>query len=113
MRAWRLVLLAWNGLHRTPLRFALAAFGVIIASAALVSMVAFALGVQERAEAPFKTLGLLDVIQVSPKKEQDQVSAVLDDDAVKRIAALPGVALASPTSACAGSRSPTARRPRP
>ena len=101
MRAWRLALLAWNGLRRTPLRFSLAALGVVIASAALVSMVAFALGVQVRAEAPFKTLGLLDVIQVTPKKEQAQKDqapgdAVLDDDAVNRIAALPGVAAASP-----------------
>ena len=57
MRAWRLALLAWNGLRRTPLRFTLAALGVVIAAGALVSMVAFALGVQEPAEAPFKRSG--------------------------------------------------------
>jgi putative ABC transport system permease protein len=97
MRAWRLILLAWNGLRRTPLRFALTVLGVTIATGALVSMVAFALGVQERAETPFRTLGLLDVIHVSPRKADDSAqSPALDDDALTRVQSLPGVVVVCP-----------------
>jgi len=103
MRIWRIILLGLSGLRRTPVRFALTALGVTVASGALVSMVAFALGVQERAEAPFRALGLLDVIQVSPKKGRGPGDApVLDDDALKRMESLPGVAVACPDLHVAG-----------
>lgn len=97
MRTWHFILLAWNGLRRTPFRFGLTVLGVTIASGALVSMVAFALGVQQRAEAPFRALGLLDVIQVSPKNDGKTAGApALDDAAVARIKSLPGVVVACP-----------------
>ncbi len=97
MRIWKIVLLALGSLRRTPLRAALTSLGVTIASGALVSMVAFALGIQEQAETPFKTLGLLNVIQVSSKNDEASDDApVLDDDALKRMESLPGVLVASP-----------------
>ena len=103
MRIWSIILLALGGLRRTPLRVALTALGVTIASGALISMVAFALGIQERAEIPFKTLGLLDIIQVSPKKgEATDDAPMLDDDALEEMESLPGVAVACPDFRAAG-----------
>ena len=97
MRMWRVVLLALSGLRRTRLRVALTALGVTIGSAALVSMVAFALGVQEQAEAPFKMLGLVNVIRISPKEAEDgEDPPLLNDEALARIEALPGVEVAYP-----------------
>lgn len=97
MRMWRIVLLALGGLRRAPLRVCLTTLGVMVASSALVAMVAFALGIQEQAETPFKTLGLINLIRVSPKTGKDAPdAAVLDDDALERMEALPGVEMAYP-----------------
>ena len=68
MRVWKIVLLALGGLRRTPLRVTLTALGVAIACAALVSMVAFALGLQRQIETPMKLLSLLNDIHVFPKE---------------------------------------------
>jgi len=75
----------------------LTALGVTIASGALVSMVGFALGVQKQAETPFKMLGLVNNIEVRPKEADDSENVpVLDDAALERMEAIPGVALAYP-----------------
>ena len=97
MRIWRIVCLALGGLRRRPLRVALTCLGVTIASGALVSMVAFALGLQSQAEAPFEKLGLLSNIEVRPGKGSDSDdSSALNDAALERMAAIPRVALAYP-----------------
>jgi putative ABC transport system permease protein len=121
MRFWRIIRLALEGLRRTPLRFTLTALGVMIATGALVSMVAFAKGVQARAETPFKLLGLFNNIEVSSKisrdrdrrgrdeeeqeeekreiegeSEPDELPRVLDDDAIAEIERIPEVDLAYP-----------------
>jgi putative ABC transport system permease protein len=98
MRYWELMCLALGGIRRTPLRVTLTAFGVTIATGALVSMVGFALGVQARVEEPFQKLELLNRIDVSVKKsaEGEPPPPVLDDAAVQRIAALSGVVVAYP-----------------
>jgi len=97
MRTWRIILLAIGSLRRTPLRVGLTALGVAIGSSALVSMVAFALGVQRQAETPFRALGLVNVIRVSPKRDKDAGRGpALDDAALQRIEALPGVEAAYP-----------------
>jgi hypothetical protein len=91
---------------------ALTALGVTIATGSLVCMVAFALGIQARVEEPFQKSELLNRIDVSPKgtfrgvgprnnearssKGNSETSAVLDNDALSRIQALSGVALAYP-----------------
>ena len=95
MRALRIAGLALEGLRRTPLRTALTALGVTIASGALVMLVAFALGLQRQVETPFRMLALLNNIQVTPK-EGDTSSPPLDDAALARMAQLPGVAAAYP-----------------
>ena len=97
MRVWQLILLALGGLRRTPLRVTLTALGVAIASAVLVSMMAFALGLQRQVEAPVKLLALLNDIRVSPKESvAGKDPAALDDAAVERLAHLPGVVTAFP-----------------
>jgi putative ABC transport system permease protein len=97
MRTWRMICLALGGLRRTPLRVALTCLGVTIACGALVSMVGFALGFQLQAETPFEKLGLLNNIEVSlPKDEPSDDPPLLDDQALDRMGALPGVTLAYP-----------------
>jgi len=97
MRFWRIVLLALGGLRRSPLRVSLTALGVMIGSSALVSMVALALGIQQQAETPFRALGLVNVIRVKPEKDKAAAPGpVLDDAALARMEALPGVEVAYP-----------------
>lgn len=97
MRTLWIVRLALGGLRRTPLRVALTSLGVAIASGALVSMVAFALGIQKQAETPFKKLGLLNNIDVTPKRGDDaEAEPMLDETALEKMQAIPGVALAYP-----------------
>lgn len=107
MRAWELIRLALSGVRRTPLRVSLTALGIAIASGALVSMVAFALGFQEQMEAPLRKLELLNRIQVRAKtrlptregpgeQPPPEGFAALDDAALRRFAAIPGVTAAFP-----------------
>ena len=96
MRAWHIALLSLAGLRRTPLRVAITALGVAIASAALVSMMAFAVGLQQQLETPLRLLSLLNDINVSPKEGKEGRSPPLDDAAVERLGRLPGVAAAFP-----------------
>ncbi len=95
MRSVRIIGLALEGLRRTPLRTTLTALGVMIASAALAMLVAFALGLQRQVEIPFRMLALLNNIQVSPRSG-DAGAVPLDDEAVARLAQVPGVAAAYP-----------------
>ena len=69
MRWWELVKLALEGIRRTPLRAALTAVGIAIATGALLSLVAFAEGLQEQAERPFEELDLLSRIEVWSEPE--------------------------------------------
>jgi putative ABC transport system permease protein len=97
MRTWRLILLALGGLRRTPLRVALTGLGVAIATASLVSMMAFALGLQRQIETPMRLLSLLNDIHVSMKEGSGARDAPpLDDEAVERLSHLPGVTAAFP-----------------
>jgi putative ABC transport system permease protein len=97
MRTWRIASLALNGLRRSPLRVTLTALGVAIACGALVSMVAFALGLQRQIETPMRLLALLNDIHVSPKEgERAKNAPILDDEAIDRLAQLPGVSAAYP-----------------
>jgi putative ABC transport system permease protein len=105
MRYWQLVCLALGGLRRRPLRVALTAAGVAIATGALVSMVGFALGAQARVEEPFQKMELLNRIDVSARRGLPRAAGggpaisngpapALDKEALARIAAVPGVTLA-------------------
>lgn len=104
MRLWELLKLALEAARRTPLRIALTAIGVAIATGALVSMVGFASGLQDQAERPFEELDLASRIEVSPKgRDRDApefgplaAPAPLDDEAIEGFRKIPGVALAYP-----------------
>lgn len=100
MRWWELTRLALGGIRRTPLRVTLTALGVAIATGALVSMVAYAVGIQEQIEEPFHRLDLLSRLDVTVKDDGTSSDGPppppLDDEAVARIRALPGVTVAYP-----------------
>jgi putative ABC transport system permease protein len=122
-----IIRLALGGLRRRPLRVGLTSLGVTIASGAIVSMVGFALGLQEHAEAPFEKLGLLNNIEVTPRglkiahhrddpddpddpdhppdpdgapppddRTATHDAPALDDAALERMQAIPGVVLTYP-----------------
>lgn len=95
MRVWQIAQLALAGIRRTRLRVTLTALGVAIASSALVSMMAFALGLQHQMETPFKLLGLLNDIQVSRRPDAKD-APVLDDAMLERLERLPDVAMVYP-----------------
>jgi putative ABC transport system permease protein len=93
---WELVRLALAGVRRTPVRVALTSTGVAIATGALVSMVGFAVGIQEQVEAPFHKSELFNRLDVTPTKREGAEVAPLDGAALGRIAAVKGVAVAYP-----------------
>jgi putative ABC transport system permease protein len=100
-RAWELLRLALGNIRRSPLRVTLTTTGIAIATGALVSMVGFAFGVQERVEEPFQKMELVNRIDVRPKQPTDQATRdrtgrSLDDAALTRMTALPGVLLVYP-----------------
>jgi ABC-type antimicrobial peptide transport system permease subunit len=81
------------GVTRARLRSFLTALGIAISSGALVSMVAFAVGLERQFELPIQQLGLLNDVEVHPGKGE---GAVLDDRAVQQFEEIPGVAYAYP-----------------
>lgn len=95
MRALHIARLALEGLRRAPLRAALTALGVAIASAALVTLVAFAIGLQRQVETPFRALALLNNIQVAPNKDEPKAPP-LSDEAIAKMGQFAGVEAAYP-----------------
>jgi putative ABC transport system permease protein len=110
VRWWELFRQAIAGAARARLRSALTAIGIAIGCGALVSMVAFALGLQRTIELPLKQLGMLNDIRVSQRgargdhdheggakdgaakaADASAPSQALDDAAIERIRKLPGV----------------------
>ncbi len=105
MRVWELLRIVLQGIMRRPLRTFLTTLGVAVAAGALISMVGYALGFQSQMEESVSVLGMLTRIEVSApagsgegsKGGEDQVSdAVLDEDSLRRIAAIEGVTSAYP-----------------
>lgn len=97
-----LVGMSVGNLWRMKLRSFLTISGVVIAIAAFVAMLSFAAGVRDRASEEFYRFGLLSVMQVYPERQDDADTtkpAHLDDNAVKRISALPGVDMVFPYNA--------------
>jgi len=96
------VTVSLGNLRRMKLRTFLTASGVLIAIAAFVSMLSFGAGNQEYVEKEFNKLGLLTTMQVYTKtssKESDSTFAKLDENALARLAAVPGVILVYPYDA--------------
>lgn len=95
-----------GNLWRMKLRSFLTISGVIIAIAAFVSMLSFGAGMQRNVTDQYNKLGLFSTMQVYPidrSKATDSLgeAAVLDREALRTLAAIPGVQLAYPFDAFA------------
>jgi len=112
--------LALRNLRQARLRATLTTMGVIVGVAVIVTMVSFGLGLQSNMLARFKALDLFNEIQVfgqelsnlagldrGPRREEGErrngrqrsdrtPTRMLDDAAIKEIAAIPGVAYVEP-----------------
>lgn len=92
---------AGANLWRMKLRSALTISGVVIAIAAFISMVSFGVGMQRNISEQFDALGLFSTLQVYPAERtgverKDAPRPVLDQAAIRRLAAIPGVNLVYP-----------------
>ncbi len=88
-----------GNLWRMKLRAVLTISGVVIAIAAFVSMLSFGAGNQRLVREQFDKLGLFSTMIVYPQRSEDgepDSAAVLDQQAVEKLAAVPGVNLAYP-----------------
>jgi putative ABC transport system permease protein len=85
-----------GNLWRMKLRACLTISGVLIAIAALVSMVSFGAGNQQNIQDHFNRFGLFSTIQVYPRSEGDSLFAPLDGAALIELARVPGVRLVYP-----------------
>ena len=88
-----------GNLWRMKLRAVLTISGVVIAIAAFVSMLSFGAGNQRLVREQFDKLGLFSTMIVYPQRSGDGESdsaAVLDQQTVEKLAAVPGVNLAYP-----------------
>jgi putative ABC transport system permease protein len=107
------IAVAAGNLWRMKLRSSLTIAGITVAVGALVTMLAFASGVQRNVAAQFRELGLFQTLHVMPAggpgagmldgrvpAASDTTASAervpLDDDAIARIAAIDGVALVYP-----------------
>ncbi len=89
-----LLRIALGNIRRQKLRSILTISGVIIAIGAFVAMLSFGAGNQRMIADEFDELGLFTTMIVFPSEEGD--SLALDQDAVERLAQIPGVRLAYP-----------------
>jgi putative ABC transport system permease protein len=92
---------AGGNLWRMKLRSALTISGVVIAIATFVSMLSFGVGMQRNVAEQFETLGLFSTLQVYPARTEGVIDTtkarpVLNADAVRHLATLPGVNLVYP-----------------
>jgi ABC-type antimicrobial peptide transport system permease subunit len=98
-----LVVISTGNLWRMKLRTFLTTSGVLIAIAAFIAMLSFGAGNQEHITAEFNKLGLFSTIQVYPKNRDNATdttsAAKLDQAALRKIAAIPGVNLVYPYDA--------------
>ncbi len=98
-----LIVIATGNLWRMKLRTFLTTAGVLIAIAAFVSMLSFGAGNQEQINNEFNKLGLFSTMQVYPKNKENisdtMQTAVLDQQALERLAMVPGVNIVYPYDA--------------
>jgi ABC-type antimicrobial peptide transport system permease subunit len=90
-----------RNLWRTKLRAVLTITGVIIAIATFVAMLSFAAGNHRYFKTAFNEFGLMNQMSVRPQNSNTAdttEAAILDNDAIRAIAAIPGVILAYPYS---------------
>ncbi|MCA9266005.1 MAG: ABC transporter permease [Planctomycetales bacterium] len=84
-------------LARSRVRAGLTISGIAIATGALLTMISFVVGLQNQAERPFQSLGLLSQIRVTAPREKDAgKSTALTRDTLDQLRALPQVETAYP-----------------
>ena len=94
-----LVEISFSNLWRAKLRTGLTVAGVVIAIATLVAMLSFAAGNQRYFTTAFEEFGLLNQMTVRPGTgTADSTARVLNGDALKELASIPGVKLVYPFS---------------
>lgn len=92
-----LLQLSLENLWRIKLRSILTIAGVVIAIATFVAMLSFGSGTRDYVTEAYTKLGLFTTMNVYPAKvPSDSVAAPLDDAALDKLAAIPGVLLAYP-----------------
>lgn len=98
IRFWELARYALENAWRSRLRTFLTVVGIAIASGALVSMVAFVIGLRQQVEEPINKLGLLNNIEVRQVRatQTRKASPVINDKKLKEIEAMAGVEFAYP-----------------
>ncbi|MEZ6097956.1 MAG: ABC transporter permease [Pirellulaceae bacterium] len=94
-RTVELAVYALQNSRRAKLRTSLTVAGIAIASGALVSMIAFVLGLRQQIEGPIERLGLLNHIEVEVDGAHAD-SVTLDDELIDKIEQLDGVRFAYP-----------------
>jgi ABC-type lipoprotein release transport system permease subunit len=92
---------ALGNLWRMKLRSILTVSGIVIAIAAFVTMLSFGIGMQRNVSEQFEKLGLLSTMYVYPPRAEGvtdsiKIDAVLNEDAIRQFAMIPGVNLAYP-----------------
>ncbi len=101
MNARDLVSVSFENLRRSKLRTALTIAGVVIAVATFTAMLSFAAGNQRYFTTAFREFGLLSTMTVTPFRDAPADASaprVLNEEAVRALAAIPGVRLAYPYS---------------
>ncbi len=89
--------MAAGNLWRMKLRAGLTTAGVVIAIGAFVAMLSFGAGNRRLITAEVESLGLLNTLPVYPGKASDSLpGGILNDAAIARFQALPGVRMAYP-----------------
>lgn len=101
MRLHDIIANAAGNLWRMKLRSVLTITGIVIAIAAFISMLSFGVGMQENVSEQFESLGLFSMLQVYPPQAEGVIDTtkarpVLNQDAVRHLATIPGVTLAYP-----------------
>src|SRR5512135_3198361 len=122
MSFFDLIALIFDNLGRRKARVALTAVGVIIGTAAVVVLVSLAIGLQKNATQQLYGIGDLTQIQVYPKYEEmpagaasvkvmggggggggPSITALITDDTIAQLAAIPGVQAVIPRDYIQGS----------
>lgn len=90
---------SFGNLWRMKLRSALTIAGVVIAIAAFTAMLSFGAGGQEFFDEQFEEFGLFSSMRVLPSRGETEEVRKLDNEAIKELAAIPGVRSVFPIDA--------------
>lgn len=92
MRISDMIAICWRNLTRRKLRTALTAFGVVIGVCSIIVMISIGIGLEASFTAQLESFGDLTMIEVNNYGG----TKVLNDEAVQKMQAIPGVEIATP-----------------